>query len=495
MAPKLLAIDQGTSSTRAILFDDSLQVIGVEQQEFPQHYPHPGWVEHDPEDIWDSTISVVKRVLAKTGTRTADVAALGIANQRETAILWHRATGKAISNAIVWQDRRTASHCDLLKARGVEAEITAKTGLRLDPYFSATKIAWLLEHIPDARRRAEKGELAFGTVESFLIWRLTGFKRHMTDATNASRTLLYDIRAGVFDEALLELFDIPAFLLPEIEDSSGDFGTTEPSHFGGAIRIAGAVGDQQAAMIGQGCFAPGMMKSTYGTGAFMLLNTGREPILSTNRLLTTVAYQLGGRRSFALEGAIFVAGAAVKWLRDGIGIIANAKETAALAAAADPHQTVYCVPAFVGLGAPYWDPNARGAIFGLTQATGRGELARAVLESVGYQTRDLLEAMRLDWPAPSSAKMVLRVDGGMVANDWMLQFLADILGVAVERPAILETTARGAAYLAGLACGICPPPEDYSDVRPGTRRYTPRMDEQTRTAKYQGWCNAVARIA
>jgi glycerol kinase len=494
MPAKLLAIDQGTSSTRAIIFDGSLRIMGVEQQEFPQHYPRPGWVEHDPEDIWNSTVAVVKRVLAKTGTRTADVAALGIANQRETAILWDRATGKSVHNAIVWQDRRTAEHCEVLKARGVEPEIATKTGLRLDPYFSATKIAWLLDHVPDARRRAEKGELVFGTVESFLIWRFTGSKRHVTDATNASRTLLYDIRAGVFDQALLDLFQIPASLLPEIQNSSGDFGTTEPYLFDGPIRIAGAVGDQQAAMVGQGCFAPGMVKSTYGTGAFMLLNTGVEPILSTNRLLTTVAYQLSGRRTFALEGAIFIAGAAVKWLRDGIGIIASAEETAALAASADPHQNVYCVPAFVGLGAPYWNSSARGAVFGLTQATGPRELARAVLESVAYQTRDLLEAMRLDWTAATAAKMVLRVDGGMVANEWMLQFLADILDVTVERPEILETTALGAAYLAGLACGVCPPPDDFAHARPGMRQYISGMDVQTRTDKYQGWRDAVARI-
>jgi len=493
MPAKLLAIDQGTSSTRAILFDESLRVVGVEKQEFPQHYPRPGLVEHDPEDIWNSTIAVVERVLAKTSTRTADVAALGIANQRETAILWDRATGKPIHNAIVWQDRRTAKQCELLKARGAEAEIAARTGLTLDPYFSATKIAWLLDHVPDARRRADRGELAFGTVESFLIWRLTGSKRHVTDATNASRTLLYDIHAGIFDQSLLELFRIPASLLPEIRDSSADFGTTEPALFGGPIRIAGAAGDQQAAMVGQGCFAPGMMKSTYGTGAFMLLNTGAEPILSTNRLLTTVAYQLGGRRSYALEGAIFVAGAAVKWLRDGLGIISNAQETAALAAAADPHQNVYCVPAFVGLGAPHWDPNARGAVFGLTQATGPRELVRAVLESVAYQTRDLLEAMRLDWPAASDAKMVLRVDGVMVANDWMLQFLADILDVVVDRPVILETTALGTAYLAGLACGICPPPDDFVHARADMRRYEPCMDAQTRTDKYKGWRDAVRR--
>jgi glycerol kinase len=494
MPAKLLAIDQGTSSTRAVLFDDSLRVAGIEQQEFPQIYPHPGWVEHDPEDIWQSTVSVVRRVLAKTGARARDVAALGIANQRETALLWERATGKPIHNAIVWQDRRTAEDCERLKTSGAETDIAAKTGLRLDPYFSATKIAWLLDHVPGARARAQKGEIAFGTVESFLIWRLTGGKLHVTDATNASRTLLYNLRSGQFDASLLEPFGIPASVLPEIRDCSGDFGVTQDALFDGAIRITGAAGDQQAAMIGQGCFAPGMMKSTYGTGAFMLLNTGDEPVFSRNRLLTTVAYQLGGKRAYALEGAIFIAGAAVKWLRDGLGIIASASETAQLAAAANPRERVYCVPAFVGLGAPYWDANARGALFGLTQASGAAELVRAVLESVAYQTRDLIEVMRLDWPAPAGEKMVFRVDGGMAANEWLMQFLADILDLAVEVPEILETTALGAAYLAGLASGICPAPEDFARSGTGMRKYEAHMDAPTRTEKYQGWRDAISRV-
>jgi glycerol kinase len=490
---RLLAIDQGTSSTRALLFDEALRLIGMEQESLPQHYPRSGWVEHDPEDIWQGTVAAVRRVLAKAGTRAADVAALGIANQRETAVLWERATGKPVHKAIVWQDRRTADSCERLKREGAEGDISVKTGLTLDPYFSATKIAWLLDNIPGARERAENGELALGTVESFLIWRLTGGKRHVTDATNASRTLLYNLHTGAFDESLLGLFDIPACVLPEIVDCAGDFGTTEPSFFDGAIRIAGAAGDQQAALIGQGCFALGMMKSTYGTGAFMLLNTGTAPVLSRNRLLTTVAYQLAGKRSFALEGAIFIAGAAVKWLRDGLGVVKSAQETALLAEASDPYQNVYCVPAFVGLGAPYWDPNARGCLFGLTQATGPAELARAVLESVGYQTRDLLEAMRLDWPEAGDAKTVFRVDGGMASNDWMLQFLADILDVAVERPEVLETTAVGAAYLAGLACGLCPPPEEFAQRPASMQRFEPRMDAQTRAAKYEGWRDAVRR--
>jgi glycerol kinase len=449
MPTKILAIDQGTTSTRAILFDERLDIIAIEQQEFAQYYPHPGWVEHDPEDLWNSVIAVVKGVLAKTGTRADHVAALGIANQRETTLIWDRATGKPIHNAIVWQDRRTADVCAALKARGFETELSAKTGLLLDPYFSATKIAWILDHVPDARNRAARGELAFGTVDSFILWRLSGGRLHATDATNASRTLLYNLSTGAFDESLLELFRVPAALLPEIRDSSGDFGTTDPALFGSGIRIAGIAGDQQAASVGQACFKPGMMKTTYGTGAFMLLNTGNEPVASDNRLLTTVAYQISGRRTYALEGAIFVAGAAVKWLRDGLGIIRTASETAILAEAADPDQEIYFVPAFVGLGAPYWDPEIRGAVSGITAATGPKELARAVLESVVYQTRDLLDAMRADWTNARKTETILRVDGGMAANDWMLQFLADIPMLPVDRPRVAETTALGAAYLAG----------------------------------------------
>ncbi len=492
MTAKLLAIDQGTSSTRAILFDGSLAVLAVEQREFPQHFPRSGWVEHDPEDLWNTTLEVVKGVLAKTSTRAADIAGLGLTNQRETAIVWDRVTGKVVHNAVVWQDRRTAEVCDALKARGLEPEVSAKTGLVLDPYFSATKIAWVLDNVPGARARAARGELAFGTVDSFLLWRLTGGRLHATDATNASRTLLYDIARGAFDESLLELFRVPASLMPEVRDSSGDFGTTVPELFGGAIRIGGIAGDQQAAMVGQGCFTSGMMKSTYGTGAFMLLNTGDEPVRSKNRLLTTIAYQLGGRRTYALEGAIFVAGSAVKWLRDGLKIIRNAEESAALAAAADLSQNLYLVPAFVGLGAPYWDAEARGALFGITLATGPRDIARATLESVGYQTYDLLAAMRADWPGAAGAT-TLRVDGGMVANDWLLQFLADILGAPVERPAVLETTALGAAYLAGLAAGICPPPDEFKFGR-ALRRFEPAMDEDTRASKLAGWHESVRRV-
>jgi glycerol kinase len=494
MPTKILAIDQGTTSTRAILFDERLDVIAVEQQEFPQYYPQPGWVEHDPEDLWNSTLAVVRGVLAKTGTRASHVAALGIANQRETTIVWDRATGKPIHNAIVWQDRRTAGICAALKTRGLETELSAKTGLLLDPYFSATKIGWILDHVPDARGRAERGELAFGTVDSFLLWRLGSGRLHATDATNASRTLLYNLSTGAFDESLLELYHVPAALLPDIRDSSGDFGTTDPALFGGALRIAGIAGDQQAASVGQACFKPGMMKTTYGTGAFMLLNIGDERIASAKRLLTTVAYQIGGKRTYALEGAIFVAGAAVKWLRDGLGIIRAASETALLAGAADPDQEIYFVPAFVGLGAPYWRPEIRGAVSGITAATGPKEFARAALESVAYQTSDLSEAMRADWANARNAETILRVDGGMAANDWMLQFLADILNGPVDRPKVVETTALGAAYLAGLAAGVAPGPDAFGALWQRERRFTPAMDAETRSRKLKGWHDAVARV-
>jgi glycerol kinase len=437
---------------------------------------------------------VVRGVLAKTGTQPADIAALGITNQRETTIVWDRATGKPIHRAIVWQDRRTAEACAALKAANVEPQVSAKTGLVLDPYFSATKIGWLLDNVPGAREKAQAGALAFGTVDTFLLWRLTGGRVHATDATNAARSLVYDLRTGDFDQDLLGLFNVPRALMPQIRDSAGDFGSTEPALFGGAIRIAGIAGDQQAATVGQACFRPGMAKCTYGTGAFALLNTGAEPVASANRLLTTVAYQLGGKRTYALEGAIFVAGAAVQWLRDGLGVIAAAPDTAGLAAAADPTQAIYFVPALVGLGAPHWDPNARGAVFGITRGTTPKELARAALESVGYQTRDLLDAMRRDWPAAAATDTVLRVDGGMVANDWTLQFLADILDAPVDRPAVLETTALGAAYLAGLAAGVCPAPGEFAARWQRERRFTPAMDQATRDSKLAGWREAVRRV-
>jgi glycerol kinase len=487
----LLAIDQGTTSTRAILFSSALTPVASAQLEFKQIYPGPGLVEHDPEDIWSTTLATVRDVLARAGARAGDVAALGITNQRETTIVWDRATGHPIHNAIVWQDRRTAGLCDRLREDGHEPVVTARTGLLLDPYFSATKIAWLLDHVDGARDAAQAGRLAFGTVDSFLLWRLTGGRVHATDATNAARTMLLDIRDGTWDADLCRMFGVPQALLPEVRDCAGSFGTTMPELFGGPIDILGIAGDQQAAIVGQGCCAPGMMKSTYGTGCFALLNTGPMPVTSRNRLLTTIAYQLDGQRCYALEGAIFIAGAAVQWLRDALKLIATAPDVNALADAADPAEQVYLVPAFVGLGAPWWDARARGAIFGLTRNAGAAELARATLEAVGYQTRDLLEAMRADWPFGSDT--ILRVDGGMAASDVAMQFLADILAAPVERPPVMETTALGAAYLAGLAAGICPGLAEFAATWKPAFRYEPRMDEAVRERKWAGWRDAVAR--
>ena len=487
----LVAIDQGTTSTRAIVFDLALALVASAQQEFKQIYPGPGLVEHDPEEIWATTVSTVRDAMAKAGARAADVVALGITNQRETTIVWDRSTGRPIHDAIVWQDRRTAEACARLRRAGHEEMVTARTGLLLDPYFSATKVSWLLEHVPGARDAAQAGRLAFGTVDSFLLWRLTGGKVHATDATNAARTLLLDINRGTWDPDLCRIFGVPMSLLPEVRDCAGNFGATEPGLFGGAINILGIAGDQQAATVGQGCFAPGMMKATYGTGCFALLNTGDTPVASKSRLLTTIAYQIGGKRTYALEGAIFIAGAAVQWLRDALKLISKASDVNALANAADPAEQVYLVPAFVGLGAPWWDPQARGAVFGLTRNAGAAELARATLESVGYQTRDLLDAMQADWPGASDA--VLRVDGGMAASDVAMQFLADILAAPVERPAAMETTGLGAAYLAGLAAGICPGLPEFAATWKPAHRYVPAMDAEVRNRKWAGWRDAVAR--
>jgi glycerol kinase len=492
MPSYLLAVDQGTTSTRSILFNTDLTVAAVAQQEFPQHFPNSGWVEHDPEDLWRTTRETMTVALMKAGAQARDVAAIGITNQRETTLVWDRMTGEAIHRGIVWQDRRTADACARLKEAGHEKDVTARTGLLLDPYFSGTKLAWILDHVPGARRRAEAGELAFGTVDSFLIWRLTGGRVHATDATNAARTLLYNIHTGTWDDQLLKLLNIPRGLLPDVRNSAGDFGKTSPSLLGTALPILGVAGDQQAATVGQACFEPGMMKSTYGTGCFALLNTGATAVASKNRMLTTVAYQLDGKRTYALEGAIFIAGAAVQWLRDGLGIVKSASETGALAAAADPNQDVYLVPAFVGLGAPYWNAEARGALFGLTRGTGPKELARATLESVCYQTRDLLEAMRGDWGGTGDT--VLRVDGGMVASDWTMQCLADILDAPVDRPVVLETTAVGAAYLAGLGAGICPSPGDFAKSWKLERRFAPAMDAKLRERKYTGWKAAIGKL-
>ncbi|MGB3415908.1 MAG: glycerol kinase GlpK [Mesorhizobium sp.] len=492
MTGLVLAIDQGTTSSRAILFDAGRKVAGVGQKEFAQHYPASGWVEHDPEEIWASVVWSVKAALEKAGRNASEVAAIGITNQRETVIVWERATGKPIHPAIVWQDRRTAPLCAKLRKQGLEKTFSKKTGLLLDPYFSGTKIAWILDKVKGARKRAERGELLAGTIDSFLIWRLTGGKVHATDATNASRTLVYDIERNEWDDELLGVLGIPKRLMPQVKDCADDFGTTDESLFGAGIRILGVAGDQQAATIGQACFAAGMMKATYGTGCFALLNTGADLVRSKNRLLTTIAYRLDGKTTYALEGSIFVAGAAVQWLRDGLKIIARADETGALAARADLSQQVYLVPAFVGLGAPHWDAEARGAIFGLTRNSGPAELARATLESVAYQTRDLLDAMRRDWKG-ASGETVLRVDGGMVASDWTMQCLSDILDAPVDRPTILETTALGAAWLAGSKAGAWPQAAEFSRNWALDRRFEPTMEPGRRRAKLKGWRDAVRR--
>jgi glycerol kinase len=489
----LIAIDQGTTSTRAIVFDAALAPVATAQQEFTQIYPAPGLVEHDPEEIWSSVVSTVRAAMAKAGLAAKDVAAIGITNQRETSVVWERTSGTAIHNAIVWQDRRTADTCAAHRQAGREAAIAAKTGLVLDPYFSATKIAWMLDHVTGARTAAAAGRLAFGTIDSFLLWRLTHGKVHATDATNASRTLLFDIRRGAWDAGLCELFRVPAAMLPQVRDSAGEFGVTEPDLFGGPIRILAIAGDQQAATIGQGCFSPGMMKSTYGTGCFALLNTGADPVQSHNRLLTTIAYQLAGQRTYALEGSIFIAGAAVQWLRDALKVIATSADADRLAAEADPAEQVYLVPGFVGLGAPWWDAAARGAVFGLTRKSGAAELARAALEAVGYQTRDLVEAMRADWPAANAARTVLRVDGGMVRSDLTMQFLADILAAPVDRPVVMETTSLGVAYLGGFAAGVCPDFDGFAKTWRLDRRFEPAMNAEARERKWGGWRDAVQR--
>ncbi len=489
----ILAMDQGTTSSRAIVFGADLGILGSAQREFAQFYPASGWVEHDPEDIWRTSVETARQALAAAGLGGGDIAAIGITNQRETCVLWDRRTSQPIHRAIVWQDRRTADACRKLQADGAEPAVTAKTGLLLDPYFSATKIAWLLDNVQGARALAAAGHLAFGTIDTFLLWRLTGGRVHATDATNASRTLLYDIAKGAFDDNLLKLFNVPRSILPEVRDCNAAYGMTEPSILGAAVPILGVAGDQQAATIGQACFARGMVKATYGTGCFALLNTGASPVVSHNRLLTTVAYQLDGRRTYALEGAIFIAGAAVQWLRDGLKVIASAPESGALAAKADPGQDVYLVPAFVGLGAPYWQPEARGALFGLTRATGPAEVARAALEAVCYQTRDLLEAMHRDW-ATDETRPVLRVDGGMVASDWTMQFLSDILDAPVERPTIGETTALGAAWLAGHKAGVWPDAKGFGSLWKLDRGFKPVLPAAERERKYAGWQRAVRAV-
>ena len=485
----ILAIDQGTTSSRAILFDKDMRPVQSCQQEFPQYFPQSGWVEHDAQEIWASVQAVVGGVMAQAGCTAKDIAAIGITNQRETTLVWDRKTGAPIHRAIVWQDRRTSAFCDRLRAEGHEAEITQKTGLLLDPYFSATKLHWLLTHLEGAAERAARGELLFGTMDSYLIWKLTEGRAHVTDATNAARTMLYDIRQGCWDAQICALMQVPPAILPDVRDCASEFGTT--TLFGADIPILGVAGDQQAATIGQACFEPGMLKSTYGTGCFALLNTGDTLVTSKNRMLGTIAYQLGGKPTYALEGSIFIAGAVVQWLRDGLGLISAAHETADMAAAADPTQSLYLVPAFTGLGAPYWNADCRGAIFGLTRNSGPKEFAKAALQSVGYQTRDLLLAMQDDMGRPGEA--VLRVDGGMTASDWTMQFLSDILGAPVDRPKVLETTALGAAWLAGSRAGIYPDQQGFADSWACNRRFEPQMDAPRRDRLYSGWQDAVSR--
>jgi glycerol kinase len=490
MGQYILSIDQGTTSSRAMLFDENGHAAFTAQKEFTQHFPRDGWVEHNAEEIWVTTLDVVREALQKAAAEQRGIAAIGITNQRETTVVWDRASGEPVNNAIVGQDRRTADYCDSLRQQEHEAAVTAKTGLLLDPYFSGTKVNWILENVEGTRARAEKGELAFGTIDSFLIWRLSGGKSHATDATNASRTLMFNIHTQEWDSELLEMLSVPESLLPEVLDCAADFGTTSKALLGAEIPIAGVAGDQQAALIGQACFEPGMIKSTYGTGCFMVLNTGTQALTSNNKLLTTVGYRLNGETTYALEGSIFVAGAAVQWLRDGLGIIDSAHQTEELAASLDSNNGVYMVPAFTGLGAPHWDPEARGAIFGITRDTGPAELVRATLESVCYQTFDLLEAKRRDGLTPTR----LRVDGGMVQNNWLCQFLADVLAIVVERPRQTETTALGAAYLAGLQVGIFDSLADITAHWQADKEFDPAMENNARNLLLADWHEAVIKV-
>ncbi|MFE8072649.1 glycerol kinase GlpK [Marinobacteraceae bacterium S3BR75-40.1] len=490
MTRYVLAIDQGTTSSRAIVFTPDSHIQAVAQQEFQQYFPENGWVEHDPEEIWGSTLTVCRQALDRAGITAAQVAAIGITNQRETTIIWDRETGQPIHRAIVWQDRRTTPQCETLRRQGHESMVTDKTGLLLDPYFSATKIAWLLDNVEGARHRAERGKLAFGTVDSWLLWQLTGGRSHATDATNASRTALFNIHTQQWDEELLSLFNIPAALLPEVKDSAAEFGVSDKELLGAAVPICGIAGDQQAALFGQACFEPGMAKSTYGTGCFLVLNTGTEALRSENRLLTTVGYRLGGQTTYAMEGSIFIAGAAVQWLRDKVGLIGHARETSRLAEEVGVNNSVYLVPAFTGLGAPYWDPHARGAIMGLSRDSGIAEIVTAGLQSVCYQTKDLTRAIQNDGAHVAE----LRVDGGMVVNDWLMQFLADMLNVAVDRPAVTETTALGAAYLAGLQVGLYDGLDQIASQWQRERRLSPQMSPSQRETLYQGWLDAVERV-
>ncbi len=489
----ILALDQGTTSSRGIVFGPDMRIAAIAQEEFAQHYPASGWVEHDPSDLWATTAATARAAIERAGLSARDIAAIGITNQRETTLIWDRKTGKPIHNAIVWQDRRTADFCVTLREAGHEPMITARTGLLADPYFSATKVKYILDTVEGARDRARAGDLAFGTVDSWLIWNLTGGRVHATDATNAARTMLYDIHKGRWSQTICALFDIPMNMLPEVRDCAADFGVTRADLFGREIPILGVAGDQQAATIGQACFTPGMLKSTYGTGCFAVLNTGENPVASSNKLLTTVAYQLDGKPTYALEGSIFIAGAVAQWLRDGLRVIRTVQETQALAESADAGQDLILVPAFVGLGAPYWAPEARGAIFGMTRNSGPAEFARAALESVGYQTRDLLDAMQSDW-AREGAQPTLRVDGGMAANDYAMQFLSDIIGAPVDRPAVLETTALGAAWLAGMRAGVWPGMTEFAKGWAVERQFTAAMTATERETRHARWKRAVNAV-
>lgn len=485
-----LAIDQGTTSSRAIVFSQAGQVVASVHKEFEQCFPNDGWVEHDPNDIWNSTLEVCRDAIAQSDIDVTDIAGIGITNQRETTLMWDRSTGEVIYNAIVWQDRRTADVCERLKLMGKEETVVQKTGLLIDPYFSATKISWILDNVKGARDKANQGLLAFGTVDTFLLWKLTGGKSHKTDATNASRTSLFNIHTQEWDQTLLDIFNVPASILPEVLDSSADFGVSQDEWLGAPIHIYGIAGDQQAALVGQACFQPGMAKSTYGTGCFLMLNTGEKAVRSENRLLTTVAYRLNGKTTYAVEGSIFIAGAAIQWLRDGLKLINCASEAEALALEAGSDNPVYLVPAFTGLGAPYWDPHARGAIHGLTRDTGIADIVAAGLQSVCYQTKDLVRAMQND----GATYKTLRVDGGMVVNNWLVQFLADVLSVTVDRPKITETTALGVAYLAGLKSGLYKDLDEITTLWECEHRFEPTMQPEKRERLYSGWLDAVERV-
>ena len=487
----ILSIDQGTTSSRGILFDENYEIISIGQNEFTQFFPDSGWVEHDPEEIWTSTLESCRSAIKQSKIDPNQIRAIGITNQRETTVVWDKETGMPIYNAIVWQDRRTSDYCQSLRSLGHESLVNQKTGLLLDPYFCATKITWILDNVDGAREKANKGGLLFGTIDCFLMWRLSNQKIHSTDATNACRTLLYNIHEGCWDKDLLDLFNVPASMLPEVYDNAADFGVADESFFGSEIAIAASIGDQPSALVGQACFHPGMVKSTYGTGCFVLINTGYEPVKSNNKLLTTLAFQVNGKTCYALEGSIFIAGAAVQWLRDGLKFIESAEQSETLAMKADDSQDVYLVPAFVGLGAPHWDPDCRGALFGMTRNTGPAEITKATLESVCYQTSDLLNAISKD--LGESKLSAIRVDGGMAASNWTMQMLSDLVELPVDRPKNLETTALGAAYLAGMQVGFYPPMDEFSESWQSESQFNSKMKEELRARKLAGWKDAVRR--